>query len=44
MLLTHGSGYRVRNGYVEIIGGFRLEIIGWDKRYDEHEKRIERLG
>jgi len=28
MWLTHGSSYRVKEGYVEIIGGCRLEIIG----------------
>jgi len=34
MLLHQGSGYRVRDGYVEIIGGTRLRIIGWDRKYD----------
>jgi transposase len=28
---------------VEIIGGIRLKIIGWDRRYDEHENREARL-
>jgi len=34
--LTHGYSYRVRDGYVEILGGFRLRIIGWDMRYDNY--------
>jgi hypothetical protein len=34
MLLHQGSGYRVRDGYVEIIGGVRLRVIGRDRRYD----------
>jgi len=33
MLLHHGSGYRVNGGYLEIIGGVKLKIIGWDRRY-----------
>jgi len=37
MLLHPGSGYRVKEGYVEIIGGIKLRIIGWDKRYDGYE-------
>jgi predicted transposase len=28
MLLHQGSGYRVKEGYVEIIGGIKLRIIG----------------
>jgi hypothetical protein len=28
MLLHQGSGYRVKEGYVEIIGGVKLKIIG----------------
>jgi putative transposase len=28
MLLHPGSGYRVKEGYVEIIGGVKLKIIG----------------
>jgi len=34
--LTHRYSYRVRDGYVEILGGFRLRIIGWDMRYDNY--------
>ncbi len=37
MLLHQGSGYRVKEGYVEIIGGIRLRIIGRDRRYDGYE-------
>jgi hypothetical protein len=43
MLLHQGSSYRIEDGYVEIIGGIRLKIIGWDRRYDEHENREARL-
>jgi len=37
MLLHQGLGYRVKDCYVEIIGGIRLRIIGWDRRYDGYE-------
>jgi len=43
MLLHPGSGYRVKDGYVEIIGGVKLKIIGWDKRYDDYENGEARL-
>jgi len=43
MLLHPGSGYRVKDGYVEIIGGIKLKIIGWDRRYDQYENREARL-
>jgi len=43
MLLHQGSGYRVKEGYVEIIGGIRLKIIGWDRRYDGYENGEARL-
>jgi putative transposase len=43
MLLHQGSGYRVEDGYVEIIGGIKLRIIGWDRRYDQYENREARL-
>ncbi len=43
MLLHQGSSYRIEDGYVEIIGGIRLKIIGWDRRYDEYENREARL-
>ena len=43
MLLHPGSGYRIKDDYVEIIGGIRLRIVGWDRRYDEYENREARL-
>jgi transposase len=43
MLLHQGSGYRVEDGYVEIIGGIRMKIIGWDRRYDGYENGEARL-
>jgi IS605 OrfB family transposase len=43
MLLHPGSGYRIEDGYVEIIGGIRLKIISWDSRYDQYENREARL-
>ena len=35
--LYPGQSYWVRDGYVEITGGIRLKIIGWDRRYDGYE-------
>jgi len=43
MLLHPGSGYRVKEGYVEIIGGIRMKIIGWDRRYNSYENGEARL-
>jgi putative transposase len=43
MLLHPGSGYRVKEGYVEIIGGIKLKIIGWDRRYNGYENGEARL-
>jgi IS605 OrfB family transposase len=43
MLLHLGSGYRIEDGYVEIIGGIKLSIIGWDRRYDQYENGEARL-
>jgi hypothetical protein len=43
MLLHPGSGYRVKEGYVEIIGGVKLKIIGWDRKYDGYENGEARL-
>ena len=28
MLLTRNQGYRIRDGFVEIVGGCRLKIVG----------------
>ena len=43
MLLHQGSGYRIRDGYVEITGGVRLKVIGWDRRYDGYPSGEARL-
>jgi putative transposase len=43
MLLHQGTGYRVKEGYVEIIGGVKLKIIGWDRRYDGYENGEAKL-
>jgi putative transposase len=43
MLLHPGSGYRVKDVYVEIIGGVKLKIIGRDGRYDGYENGEARL-
>ena len=43
MLLHPGQSYRIRDGYVEIIGGITLRIIGCDRRYDNYESREARL-
>jgi len=41
--LTHGYSYRVKEEYVELFGGLKLRIIGWDKRYDNYPNREARL-
>jgi len=41
--LTPGQSYRIRGGYVELVGGCRLEIIGMDRRYEGHEYKEARL-
>jgi len=43
MLLHPELSYRLKDGYIEIIGGLRLKIIGWDRRYDEYKNREARL-
>ena len=43
MLLHPGQSYWIRDGYVEIIGGIKLRIIGWDRRYDGYENGEARL-
>jgi len=43
MWLTHELGYRVEGDYVELIGGYRLRVIGWDRRYDNFPNREARL-
>jgi len=41
--LVHGYSYRVRGEHVELFGGLKLRIIGWDKRYDNYSNREARL-
>jgi IS605 OrfB family transposase len=41
--LTYRYSYRINGGYVELLGGFRLEIIGWDMRYDNYPNGDARL-
>jgi IS605 OrfB family transposase len=43
MWLTHELGYRVKGDHVELAGGYRLRIIGWDRRYDDFPNREARL-
>jgi IS605 OrfB family transposase len=43
MWLTHELGYRVKGDHVELAGGYRLRIIGWDRRYDDYPNREARL-
>ncbi|MEM3978365.1 MAG: RNA-guided endonuclease TnpB family protein [Fervidicoccaceae archaeon] len=41
--LTNRYSYRVKDGYVELLGGHKLRIIGWDKRYDVYPSGDSRL-
>ena len=43
MWLTHEQDYRVKGDHVELAGGHRLRIIGWDRRYDDFPNREARL-
>jgi putative transposase len=43
MWLYPGQSYWIRDGYVEIAGGIKLMIIGWDRRYDGYENGEARL-
>jgi IS605 OrfB family transposase len=43
MWLYPGQSYWIRDGYVEIAGGIKLSIIGWDRRYNEYENGEARL-
>jgi IS605 OrfB family transposase len=43
MWLTHELGYRVRGDHIELIGGNKLRIVGWDRRYDDFPNREARL-
>jgi len=41
--LTYNQSYRVNEEYVEILGGVKLKIVGWDRRYDSYPNREARL-
>ena len=43
MWLSPGTAYRIRDGYVEILGGLRLRAEGWNRRYDQYPNREVRL-
>jgi IS605 OrfB family transposase len=36
MWLTRERSYRIKGNYVEVLGGYRLRIVGWDRRYDQY--------
>jgi len=41
--LSYGYSYRVKDDYIELLGGYRLRIIGWDRRYDDYPSGDARL-
>jgi IS605 OrfB family transposase len=41
--LTHKQSYRIKDGYIELLEGFRLKVIGWDRRYDNYPSGDARL-
>jgi IS605 OrfB family transposase len=41
--LTHEQGYRIKGDSVELIGGYRLRVIGWNRKYDSYPSREARL-
>jgi predicted transposase len=41
--LTQGQSYRVKDCCIELSGGLKLEITGWDRRYDSYPNREARL-
>jgi predicted transposase len=41
--LTHKYSYRINGNHVELLGGLKLEIIGWDMRYDGYPSGDARL-
>jgi transposase, IS605 OrfB family, central region len=43
MWLRPKDGYRVKGDRVELIGGYRLRVIGWDRRYGDFPNRDARL-
>jgi len=43
MWLAYELGYRVKGDYIELARGYRLRVIGWDRRYDNYPNREARL-
>jgi len=43
MWLTYEEGYRIKDNHMELAGGYRLRVIGWDRRYDSFPNREARL-
>jgi hypothetical protein len=41
--LTPSLSYRIEGNYVEVLGGYRLRIAGWDRRYDQYPSGEARL-
>jgi IS605 OrfB family transposase len=41
--LTPNVSYRFKGGHVEVLGGYRLRIVGWDRRYDQYPNGEARL-
>ena len=41
--LTPKLSYRIKGNYVEVLGGYRLRIVGWDRRYDQYPSGEGRL-
>ncbi|MFZ8783411.1 MAG: RNA-guided endonuclease TnpB family protein [Desulfurococcaceae archaeon] len=41
--LTNKYSYRIRDGYVEILEGYKLRIVGWDRRYDAYPSGDARM-
>ena len=41
--LTPKLSYRIKGNYVEVLGGYRLRIVGWDRRYDQYPSGEARL-
>jgi len=41
--LTYGHSYRIKGDYVELLGGYRLKIIGLDRRYNNYQNKEARL-
>jgi IS605 OrfB family transposase len=41
--LTYKQSYRIKYNYVEILGGFKLRIIGWNRKYDKYPNKDARL-